>query len=78
MIVCNLWILALKKNLEDNHFEYLTLEIGSKYLELWKQTDVCPYEYIDSFKIFSEKQLPDKKCFYRSLKDGKNDGNGEK
>ena len=68
----------LVNNLEDNHFEYLTLEIGSKYLELLKQTDACPYEYIDSFKKFSEKQLPDKKCFYISLKDGKNDDNGEK
>ena len=25
---------------------------------------------MDSFKIFSQEKLPDKKCFYRSLKDG--------
>ena len=37
-----------------------------------------PYEYMNSFKRFSEKNLPDKKYFYRSLKDGTTDDNGEK
>ena len=31
-----------------------------------------------SFKKFSEEKLPDKKCFYSSVKDGTTDDNGEK
>ena len=33
---------------------------------------------MDSFKRFSEKKLPDKKCFYSSLKDRTTNDNGEK
>ena len=33
---------------------------------------------MDSFKRFSEEKLPDKKCFYSSVKDGTTDDNGEK
>ena len=33
---------------------------------------------MDSFKKFSEEKLPDKKCFYSSVKDGTTDDNGEK
>ena len=33
---------------------------------------------MDSFKGFSEKKLRDKECFYRSVKDGTTDDNGEK
>ena len=33
---------------------------------------------MSSFKRFSEEKLPDKKCFYRSVKDGTTNGNGEK
>ena len=40
----------LSKNLPDNGFKYLTKEFGSKQLELLKQKDVYPYEYMDSFK----------------------------
>ena len=40
----------LSKNLPDNDFKYLTKEFGSKQLELLKQKDVYPYEYMDSFK----------------------------
>ena len=50
MTVCNLWILALKKYLSDDYFKYLTEEIGLKNLELLKQKDAYPYEYMDSFK----------------------------
>ena len=39
----------LVKNLSDNDFKYLTQEFGSKNLELLKQKDAYPYEYIDSF-----------------------------
>ena len=66
------------KNLSDNNFKYLTQEFGSKNLELLKQKDAYPYEYIDSSKRFNEEKLPDKKCFFSSLKDGTTDDNGEK
>ena len=59
----------LIKNLSDNDFEYLTEEFGSKNLELFKQKDAYPYEYIDSFKRFSKEKFPDKECFYSSVKD---------
>ena len=45
----------LVKNLSDNNFKYLNEEFGSKNLELLKQKDPYPDEYIDSFKRFCEK-----------------------
>ena len=60
----------------DNDFKYLTE--GSNNLELLKQKDAYPYEYIDSFKNFFEEKLPHKKCFYRSLEDGTNNDKGKK
>ena len=48
------------KNLTDDDFKYLTEEIGSKNLELLKQKHAYSYQYMDSFKRFSEKKLPDK------------------
>ena len=49
----------LVKNLSDNDFKYLTEEFDSKNLELLKQKDFCPYEYMGSFKRFREEKLPD-------------------
>ena len=60
----------LVKKLSSNDFKYLIEEFGSRNLELLKQKDAYPYEYIDSFKRFSEEKLPNKKCFYTSAKDG--------
>ena len=57
----------------DNDFKYLTKEFGYKNLELLKQKGAYPYEYMDSFKRFNEE-----KCFYRFVKDGIADNNGEK
>ena len=68
----------LVKNLSDNDFKYLTEEFGSKNLELLKQKGAYPYEYVDSFKRFSEEELRDKKCSYSSVKDGIAGDNGEK
>ena len=68
----------LVKNLTDNDFKYLTKEFGSKNLELLKQKGAYPYEYMNSFKRFSEEKLPDKECFYSPVKDGTTDDNGEK
>ena len=68
----------LVKNLSDNDFKYLTKEFGSKTLELLKQKDAYPYKCMDSFKKFSEEKLPDKECFYSSVKDRTINDNGEK
>ena len=68
----------LVKNLSDNDFKYLTEEFGSKNLELLKQKGAYPYEYMDSFKRFSEEKLPDKECFYSSVKDKTTGDNGKK
>ena len=65
----------LVKNLADNDFKYLTEAFGSKNLEL---LDAYSYEHIDSFKRFSEEKLPDKKCFYSSVKDGTTGDNGKR
>ena len=66
------------EKLTDNDFKYLTQEFGFENLGLLKRKDAHPYEYMDSFERFSEKKLPDKKCFSRSLKDGTTDDNGKK
>ena len=68
----------LVKNLSDNDFKYLTEEFGSKNLELLKQKDAYPYEYMDSFKRFGEERLPDRECFYSSVKDGTAGDNNNK
>ena len=64
---------SLEKLLK-NDFKYLTEEFGCKNLELLKQKDSYPYEYMNSFKRFSE----EKECFYSSVKDGVSDDNGKK
>ena len=68
----------LVKSLWNNGFNYLTEEFGSEHLELLKQKGAYPYEYINSFKRFYEKELPDKKCFYKSLKNWKTGDDGKK
>ena len=42
-----------------------------------KQKDSYSSQYIDSFERFSEKKLPNKKHFYKTLKDGKTNEKGE-
>ena len=68
----------LVKNLSDKDFKYLVKEFGSKNLELLKQKGAYPYEYMDSFKRFGEEKLPDRECFYSSVKDRTTGDNGEK
>ena len=68
----------LVKNLTDHDFKYLTQEFGSKNLERLKQKDAYPYEYMDSFRRFGREKLPDRECFYSSVKDGTTGGNDEK
>ena len=44
---------------------------------LFKQKDAYPYEDMDSLKRFGEEKLPDKKCFYSSVKDEVTGDNGK-
>ena len=53
----------LVKNLTDGDFKYLTEEFDSKNLELLKQKNAYPYEYMNSFKRFNEEKLPNKEFF---------------
>ena len=55
---------SLVKNLSDNDFKYLSEEFSGEYLGLVKQKGVYPYEYMDSFKKFSENKMPDKCKFF--------------
>ena len=50
----------LVKNLSDEDFKYLVEEFGSENLELLKQKGAYPYEYMNSFERFEEKELPKK------------------
>ena len=59
MEVMNSSLEKVVKNLSDVDFKYLTQEYTSKHLELLKQGDAYPYEYMNSFERFSEKN-PDK------------------
>ena len=58
----------LVKNLSDKDFKYLVEESGFKNLELLKQKDAYPYEYMNSFERFSEKKLPARKYLFSSTK----------
>ena len=60
---------SLVKDLSDNDFKYLSEEFSSEFLKLVKQKCVYPYEYMSSFKTFSEDKLPDRCKFFSSLKD---------
>ena len=59
---------SLVKNLSDNDLECLSEEISGDLLKLVKQKAVYPYEYMNSFKKFSEDKLPDTCKFFSSLK----------
>ena len=61
----------LVKNSSDKDFKYLIEEFEFKYLELLKQKGAYLYEYMNSFERFNEEQLPARKYFYSSIKDGK-------
>ena len=55
--------LELVKNLSDDDFKYLTQDFASENLELLKQKDAYPYEYMISFERFCDEKLSDKKIF---------------
>ena len=60
---------SLVKNLIDGDFKYLSQEFSGEFLRLFKQKGTYFYEYMNSFKKFSEDKLPDKSEFFSSLKD---------
>ena len=60
---------ALVKDLSEMDLKYLSQEFNGGLLELVNQEGVYPYEYMDSFKKFSEDKLPDRCKFFSSLKD---------
>ena len=57
----------LVKNLND--FRYLNKVFKDEQLELVKKKGIYPYGYMNSFKRFKEDKLPEKDCFFNSLKD---------
>ena len=64
------------KNLSNEDFKYLVEEFGSKNLELLKQKGDYPYEYMNSFERFNEKNYLLEKIFTVQQKKKKigNDG----
>ena len=46
----------LVKNLSDEDFKYLVKEFASENLEILKQKDAYPYDYMNSFERFNEKK----------------------
>ena len=58
----------LAKILSDNDFKYLSEVFSPEQIKLVTQKRVYPYEWMDSFERFFEDKLPDKKHFYKSLK----------
>ena len=55
---------SLVKNLMSKDCKYLSEEFSGGYLKLVKQKEIYPYEYMNSFKKFSEDKLPDKSKFF--------------
>ena len=60
---------SLVQYLSDNYFKCLPEEFSDEFLKLVKQKGVYPYEYMDSFKKFSQDKLPDRCKFFSSLED---------
>ena len=50
---------SLVKNLGKDDFKYFSQEFNNKVLDLVKQKEFYPYEYMTDFKKFKE-QLPNK------------------
>ena len=51
------------------YFIYLSPEFSGDFLKLVTQKGVHPYDYMDSFKTFFDKELPDGCKYFSSLKD---------
>ena len=57
---------SVVKNLGKDDFKYLSQEFDNNVLDLVKQKEFYPYEYMSDFEKF-KKQLPSKEKFYNSL-----------
>ena len=57
---------SLVKNLSEMDFKYLSQEFSDYFLKLVKEKRLYPYEYMESFKKFSEDKLPDR-CEFKVL-----------
>ena len=62
----------LVKNMSDEDFKFLVEKFGPENLELLKQKDAYPYEYMNNFERFNEEKLPARKYLFNSTKQGKN------
>ena len=62
---------SLVKNVNKTYFNYLSEEFENKVLDLVKQKEFYPYEYMSDFEKFTE-ELPPKEKFYSSLTSDKN------
>ena len=54
---------SLVKNLSGDDFKNFSKDLSDDFLKLVKEKGVYPYEYMDSFKKFSENKLPDRSKF---------------
>ena len=59
----------LAANLSTDAFKYTSQVFQDEKLALMKQKGVYPYDYMDSFGKFNDKQLPPKEEFYSILTD---------
>ena len=58
------------KNLSKDDFKHLSNEFDNNVLDLVKQKEFYPYEYMSNFEKFKE-ESPSKETFYSSLKSKK-------
>ena len=57
----------LVKNFQNDAFKCTSQVFKNEKLNLIKQKGIYPYDYMDSFEKFDEKQLPNKNDFYSIL-----------
>ena len=57
----------LVKNLKEDQFINMKKHYKGEQLKLLMKKGVYPYEYMDSFEKFKEKNLPNKEEFYSTL-----------
>ena len=50
---------TLFKNLNKDNFKYLRQEVGSNVLDVVKQNEFYPYEYMSDFEKFEENSQTD-------------------
>ena len=59
----------LVSNLPKEEFKYMSEEFTGKKLSLMSQKGVYPYDCMDCFEKFNQKELPTKELFYSILND---------